>query len=212
MRKKLSAFVLLYAFWLLVTGQLVQLALPPGLLLWKGGHRAQGMLVGAVAKLLPHVSLALTVIPEPPEAVRANIDPGFLAVGALLALLVVVLTAGKYPRKEWLLSPRRLAHLIAYIPYFLYYCVRANLDVAYRVLHPDLPIRPGIVRVRTELTTNLAKTFLANSITLTPGTLTVDIVGSDVYVHWINVATDDPEKQTEQIVKRFEGFLKRIFE
>jgi len=159
--KKVSAFILLYAFWVLIT---------------------------------------------------YSLDPGFLIVGALLTLLVVALTAGKYPYREWLLNPLRLFWLVLYIPYFLYYCVKANLDVAYRVVHPDLPIRPGIVKVRTALKTNLAKTFLANSITLTPGTLTVDIAGPDLYVHWINVTTDDPEARTRQIVQRFEGFLKRIFE
>jgi multicomponent Na+:H+ antiporter subunit E len=84
--------------------------------------------------------------------------------------------------------------------------------VAYRVLHPDVPIRPGIVKVSTTLETRLARTFLANSITLTPGTLTVDIDGQDLYVHWIYVHTDDPEEQTRQIVRRFEGFLKKVFE
>ena len=133
-------------------------------------------------------------------------------VGLLLTVAVVFFTAGKYPRREWLLSPLRLFWLLLYIPYFFYYCLRANLDVVYRVVHPDVPIRPGIVKVRTELKTNLGKTFLANSITLTPGTLTVDIVGQDLYVHWINVHTSDPEEQTRIIVKRFEGFLKRIFE
>jgi len=58
----------------------------------------------------------------------------------------------------------------------------------------------------------LAKTFLANSITLTPGTLTVEIDGQDLYIHWIYIATDDPEEQTRIIVERFEPMLKEIFE
>ena len=94
----------------------------------------------------------------------------------------------------------------------LYLCVRSNLDVAYRVLHPDMPIRPGIVKVRTTLKSEIAKTFLANSITLTPGTLSVDIDGQDLYVHWINVRGEDPEEHTAEIVKPFEGLLRRIFE
>lgn len=106
--------------------------------------------------------------------------------------------------KRWLL-------FLCYVPYFLYYCLRANLDVAYRVIHPDLPIRPGIVKVRTQLKSDLAKTFLANSITLTPGTLTVDIRGQDLYVHWINVP-ERPEEWTRLIVKRFEPILAEIFE
>ena len=109
-------------------------------------------------------------------------------------------------------SPIRIFWFIYYIPVFLIYMVRANLDVAYRVLHVDIPIHPGIVKVKTTLKTDLGLTFLANSITLTPGTLTVDIIGSDMYIHWINVQTDDPELQTNIIVKKFEKILKRVFE
>ena len=100
---------------------------------------------------------------------------------------------------------------LCYIPYFLYYCIRANFDVAYRVIHPDLPIRPGIVKVQTRLKSDLAKTFLANSITLTPGTLTVDIQEQTFYVHWINVP-EKPEEWTRLIIQRFEPLLAEIFE
>ncbi len=55
-------------------------------------------------------------------------------------------------------------------------------------------------------------TALANSITLTPGTLTVDVVnGNELYIHWILVKDSDVDKATEQIVSRFEYFLTRIF-
>ena len=132
--------------------------------------------------------------------------------GVVACLATVLIMGGKAPYREWLLNPVRLFWLLVYIPYFAYFCLKANLDVAYRVVHPDMPIRPGIVKVSTELKTKLAKTFLANSITLTPGTLTVDIAGPDLYVHWIYVQTDDPAEQTRRIVKRFEVLLRRIFE
>lgn len=108
---------------------------------------------------------------------------------------------------------RRLAYLIYYIPVFTYYCLLANFDVAYRVLHPGLPIRPGIVKVKTILKNNTARVALANSITLTPGTLSVEVTDDGyLYVHWINVKTTDVEEATERIVKRFEKILKEIFE
>jgi multicomponent Na+:H+ antiporter subunit E len=77
-----------------------------------------------------------------------------------------------------------------------------------------LPIRPGIVKVRTTLKSDTALTFLANSITLTPGTFCVDIKPEDgiLYIHWINVESEDTEKATQLIVNKFEGVLKRIFE
>ncbi len=139
-------------------------------------------------------------------------SPGYLVAGALLSAFVGYVTSGIFSFGNKIADPRRWLWFLLYVPYFAIYCVKANLDVAYRVLHPDMPIRPGIVKVKTELTSEVGKTVLANSITLTPGTLTVDIVDETLYVHWINVTTEDVEEETEAIVKRFEGLLKRIFE
>ena len=110
------------------------------------------------------------------------------------------------------LNPRRWFFFLIYLPYFLFWCLRANLDVAIRVVHPDVPIRPGIVKVRTTLKSEMAKTFLANSITLTPGTLTIDIDGQDIYIHWINIDTEDSARRSAEICGRFEPLLRRIFE
>lgn len=135
-----------------------------------------------------------------------------LVAGFLLALLVAVVFGSVFlSEPKHVVAPKRWFLFCCYVPYFLYWCARANLDVAYRVIHPDLPIRPGIVKVRTRLKTDLAKAFLANSITLTPGTLTVDIQGQDLYVHWINVS-EKPDRWTKEIVQRFEPILARIFE
>jgi len=142
-----------------------------------------------------------------------SLDPQELLAGAVLAGGLAFVLARLYPdRTLKLFQPLRWLWFVFYVFYFFYYCIKANLDVAYRVLHPDVPIRPGIVKVRTELQTDIAKTFLANSITLTPGTLTIDIDGADLFIHWINITTDDRNEQTAIIVKRFERILRRIFE
>ncbi len=88
----------------------------------------------------------------------------------------------------------------------------ANFDVAYRVLHPKMPIRPGIVRVPLHLKSPFARTMLANSITMTPGTITVDIVGDNMYVHWIYISSEDPVEYTKKVSGRFENYIKKIFE
>jgi len=83
----------------------------------------------------------------------------------------------------------------------------------YRALHPKMPIKPGIVKIRTKLKTDSGITALANSITLTPGTLTVDVTDDGyLYVHWINVKAEDIEQATSQIARRFEWFIQKIFE
>lgn len=115
-------------------------------------------------------------------------------------------------RPSMLLDPVRWFWFIIYVPVFLYYCVKANLQVVYLVLHPKMPIRPGIVKVHTGLKSEVGVTALANSITLTPGTLTVDAGGGDIYVHWISVEAPDEEGATNAISARFERFLKRIIE
>ena len=140
-------------------------------------------------------------------------DPWVIGAGAFFALIVGTLLREISPDgMDKALSPRRWLFFLIYVPYFFYYCLRANLDVALRVIHPDVPIRPGIIKVRTSLKGQMAKTFLANSNTLTPGTLTVDIDGDDLYVHWINIHKDDPAERTRDICGRFEPLLRRIFE
>ena len=78
---------------------------------------------------------------------------------ALVFPAALVRTPGKF------LDPRRWFWMALYLPVLFYYIIRANLEVAYLVLHPAMPIRPGIVRVRTALKTDTARTALANCIT-----------------------------------------------
>ena len=136
-----------------------------------------------------------------------------LLAGMVVAFLVVWLFSDILPAEIGkIFQPVRLFWFIIYLPVFAWHVLKSNLDVTYRVFHPEIPIRPGIVKVKTSLKTDIAKTFLANSITLTPGTLTVDFIDDNLYIHWINIISDDPEVETELIVSKFEKFLKRIFE
>ncbi|MFB6154749.1 MAG: Na+/H+ antiporter subunit E [Haloferacaceae archaeon] len=79
-------------------------------------------------------------------------------------------------------------YAVLYVLVFLWELVTANLDVAWRVLHPDMPIDPAVVEVPLRVETDLAITTIANSITLTPGTLTMDYDGdaNALYVHSID--------------------------
>jgi len=90
--------------------------------------------------------------------------------------------------------------------------IKANFDVAYRIIHPKMPIKPGIIVITTELKQDIAKMILANSITLTPGTFTLDIIEDNLLIHWINVTTEDKKEATRIIGKKFEKYLKVVFE
>jgi multicomponent Na+:H+ antiporter subunit E len=146
--------------------------------------------------------------------VDGKIDLQIVFAGLIVAFIVAVLFHEILPKEHRVfISPVRVFWALVYVPVFFYYVIKANFDVVYRALHPKMPIKPGIVKIKTNLKTDSGITALANSITLTPGTLTVDLTDDGfLYIHWINVKSDDIEQATEFIARRFEWFLKRIFE
>ncbi len=131
-----------------------------------------------------------------------------IVLGAIFSEFVV-----RNPGKVF--NPVRWAWLIAYALYYFFIAeVRAHLDVMYRILHPRMPVKPGIVRVPYELETDYAITSVANSITNTPGTVVVDIDPENrvYYVHWINVRATKPENTRRHISMTFEKFSHKIFD
>jgi multicomponent Na+:H+ antiporter subunit E len=143
-----------------------------------------------------------------------KIDIQVVSAGLIASAIVAVLFHEILPKEHRVfLSPVRIFWFLVYLPVFFYYVMKANLDVVYRALHPKMPINPGIVKIKTTLKTESGITALANSITLTPGTLTVDLTDDGfLYIHWINVKSDDIEQATRHIAHKFEWFLKKIFE
>ena len=135
--------------------------------------------------------------------------------GAAVALLVALI-AGRFVKGAPRLRgrPRRAVFAVLYAFRFVWEMIKANLHVALIVLDPRRPIRPGIVKIRTELTRDTAITILANSITLTPGTFTIDVDPErrELYIHCITVASSDLEETTRAIGRRFERLLKEVFE
>jgi multicomponent Na+:H+ antiporter subunit E len=146
--------------------------------------------------------------------VDGHLDRQVVIAGLIAAAIVSLLFHDILPKEHHVfISPVRIFWFILYIPVFFYYVMIANLDVVYRALHPQMPIKPGIVKIKTRLKTESGITALANSITLTPGTLTVDLTDDGyLYVHWINVKSADVQQATEHIARKFEWFLEKIFE
>ena len=146
--------------------------------------------------------------------VDGKIDVQVLIAGVIAAAIVAFLFHEILPKEHRVfISPVRIFWALVYLPVFFYYVIMANFDVVYRALHPKMPIKPGIVKIKTVLKTESGITALANSITLTPGTLTVDLTDDGfLYIHWINVKSDDVEQATKLIAQRFEWFLLKIFE
>lgn len=135
-----------------------------------------------------------------------------IIVGAIVSLLLTML----FPKSrelfgEFKFSFKAIISLIQFIFVFTFELIKSNLDVALRVVKPTLPINPGIVKVKTKLKSRLGRVMLANSITLTPGTLTVETDGEDYYIHWIDVSSKDIEGATEKIVHKFEKYLEVFY-
>ena len=106
-------------------------------------------------------------------------------------------------------SPRAPLYLALYLYKFFVALIVANIDLARRVLSPSLPIRPAVVEVKTELQSPLGRMLLANSITLTPGTLVIDVVDDRLLVHWIDCPPGtDLEQATRAIASGFELYIK----
>jgi len=136
-----------------------------------------------------------------------------LIVGASAALITSLIFARYfYNRLFKFLQVQRYFWFFLYLIILIWECIKANFDVAYRVLHPSMPIKPGIVKVKLDLQSEFARAMLANSITMTPGTISVDIIDDYIYVHWIYVSSEDPEEYSRKITGRFEKYIKKTFE
>ncbi len=107
-----------------------------------------------------------------------------LASSALTAWLMTRLV---YTRDD-LISAFRLGRLLLYLFWLVGQVILSSVRVMYLILHPRMPISPGFVRVRADQATRLGRVTFANSITLTPGTVSVDLNDDYILVHGLEVA------------------------
>jgi multicomponent Na+:H+ antiporter subunit E len=167
-------------------------------------HSAGGKIKGFAWLLL--ISFVLWV------ALSSKLELPELIIGGVVCLIVSLFAAHTYSRLDLpALSIKKILAFFVYIIVLFWEVIKANLDVAYRVVHPKMPIKPGIVVIKTQLKSDIAKMILANSITLTPGTFTLDIIGDALLIHWIYVRAEDIEGATKIIGDRFEKYLRVIF-
>ena len=173
-----STFLVSYLFWLLITGQLV-------------------------------------------DIFRGRASAEVLIAGVFVCLVTAAFSARFFIHRKafFLLSGRRLGAFLAYcLGIFPAELIKANLDMAKKALSPKLKIRPGIVKIPVGLRSDYANAMLANSITLTPGTITMDIAEDTeekqlyYYIHWIDMQTEDPKEAGEAIKGRMEAGIRRIWE
>ncbi|OYT28488.1 cation:proton antiporter [Thermoplasmatales archaeon ex4572_165] len=147
---------------------------------------------------------------------------GLWSIEELLFGLILSLIAGFISHATFFKNDTRMLNPVRWIIFLVYLIgpffialAKANFDVAYRVFTGK--INPGIVKISPDLKTDLGVTMLANSITLTPGTLTVDVdeESKDMYIHWINVDKNMLNKKTldcSYVCGEFSDWIRRIAE
>lgn len=127
------------------------------------------------------------------------------AFGFILAFIIMWVTERRGDRGYF----NRIPKIISFTLFFIFELVKANLEVAFHVVSPRLRMKPGIVAIPLNVTTDFEITLLANLITLTPGTLSLDVSDDKkvLYVHSLNI------KDRDQFIASIkDGFEKRILE
>ena len=120
-------------------------------------------------------------------------EPVVLSLGAISIVITLILSV-RLGLKDREASPyHRIVAFILYTPYLISEIIKANFTVIKAVLKPDLDIHPTLVKVKTTCRSDLAKVIFANSITLTPGTVTVRVDDDSMLVHGLFEDGAQPE-------------------
>ena len=166
-----------------------------GLCRWPGDQVMAGL-------FLLNLMLALTW-----AALQGELDTSNLVIGFLISAALIYLFRRMFFRPSYF---RKVALALTMTLVFIKELLKSNIAVLRIVFSPRARVRSGVIAVPTELTNNVALTMLANMITLTPGTLTLDISPDRryLYVHTLNL--DDPEDVKQEIHKAFEVYLREL--
>lgn len=141
-----------------------------------------------------------------------SLDAFSLLLGVVFSFVIAVFTADLFIDKDEKIQEGKLPNFQYFFSYtfvLLWEIYLGSFLVVYYVVTKK--INPGVVRIKTNLKSGFARALLANSITLTPGTVTVNLRDDELLVHWLNIKTDDVHKAAKMIKGRIEKQLRRIF-
>ncbi|WP_445156868.1 Na+/H+ antiporter subunit E [Halomonas sp. E14] len=162
----------------------------------------------AMGRYLPTPTLSLVLLVVWLLMVR-SIAPGQLLLGAFLAVVIPLLTQNFWDPLPRVKHPLKLAWFVLVV---LYDIVKANIHVSLLILLPKREPHPGFVEYPLEVTDRLTITLLANTITMTPGTVSTNVRldGSSLLIHVLDMT--DEQALIREIRERYERPLKEIFE
>jgi len=135
----------------------------------------------------------------------SNVQIFNIVVGLAVSFSIALLYTKLFTHKAFeFISP---VWFMVYLYVLLKNLILSNLQISKRILSKDMNLSPAIVAVKTNLESDWKKLLLANSITLTPGTLTLDIKDDTLFIHVIEY---DEGSSKENITKEFEDIIAKI--
>ena len=141
-----------------------------------------------------------------------SLDPGSILAGILSSLMVSALTYSIFvdeSEAELRAHLPRLHYLVIFAAVLVFNMYVASFRVLWQILRGN--INPGIVHFRTRLKTDIARVALASSITLTPGTITLDLDDDHLVVHWLDARTTHSRYAGKLIKGAHEKLLKKVW-
>ncbi len=136
-----------------------------------------------------------------------------LIAGTVVAMVTSLLFGKHFYTSIYKLEQfRRFFTVIPFMAFFTWQCVKANFDVAWRVLHCKIPIQPAIIKTPLMVQTDLARAVLSCALTMTPGTIVMDILDDCMYVHWIYADKTDPDTYAMSRIRKYEKYIQTIFD
>jgi multicomponent Na+:H+ antiporter subunit E len=141
-----------------------------------------------------------------------SLDPGSLIAGGVSSLLVSLVTYRIYVdeteagRRAHLPRPHMLLLFLGILVFSMYV---ASFRVLWRILRGD--IKPRVVHFRTRLKTDIGRVVLASSITLTPGTITLNLDDDHLVVHWLDAVTTHSRYAGRVIKGAYEKLLRKVW-
>ena len=131
-----------------------------------------------------------------------SFDALHMVMGVVVAFGVAWLNTERIPSG----SPIRVGRMLRYIPWLVVRVLHSGVHLSVLILRRDLPIHPQVIRHRTNLSNEASVVLLGNSITLTPGTITVEVDGQDLIVHSIDESAGE-DVTSRRIEQRIDGIF-----
>ncbi|MCX7939778.1 MAG: Na+/H+ antiporter subunit E [Thermoflexales bacterium] len=144
-------------------------------------------------------------------AITANLEPANWAVGLLVSVAIALIIRPASDSLSLRRLPAALLNLVVYVAWLSVDIIRNGIRVARIVLDPQLPIKPGILAIKSEMRTELGRALNAHAITVTPGEQVIEVDDNGtLYTHCLDVEAS--AAGAEEAQRKRQAMLKAIFE